>query len=730
MSPPVPAAPDPVLIGIFETEVSEGVVTFHEHLLQIEQQAADGPRRLEDLLRISHDLKGSARVVGYEHVARLAHALEHQLLGWRRRARIEFHEIDLALRSSDVLRDLAHQPADATLAQRAEQRIAELEAPAAGADGEQRAAAAPGGPVALVPSHARPPVTAGASPDTAAASTGPAAPAVSVPAGLDPVAAPRGESLRIARTSIEAVVEDVAMTLFNNQRATEHSEELAGALSALEAVRLPGAGAGAREVTRASGELRAAMTRLRVSTNALRDTLRHAWSNVRTLDDHARALCLVPVAPLVVHLERVVRDAAAALQRRVELHVQGRDLHVDMAVAEALKAPLTHVLRNAVDHGLESPAERRLAGKPEAGALRLSFAEEGDRLVVCVADDGRGIDRAAVRARLGERALGADDRQLLQLLLRSGLSTREQVTQLSGRGIGLGTLAVVADQLRGDVELESEAGRGTEFTLQLPLRLSLVEGLVVEAGGCAYVLPLSGLSSDAGDAALSTSLAGLLGHASGVQPACVVSLRGREGPVSIAVDAVRDRIEVVRRSVGAHLGRVAFAEGATILPGGQPAFILDARALAAACGRRAAERHAPGGGAPVRRAPGPVARRRVLLVDDSATLRAKLKADLDAAGFQVVLAEDGLIALERLAAQHCDAIVSDVQMPRHDGFQLLERTAAQLPVVLMTAWPDEVAAQRAKDLGAVAYLPKDHQLAERVLAALHSALPFPQESLP
>jgi len=723
-----PVAPDPVLIGIFETEVCEAVGTFHEHLLQIEQRASDGARRLEDLLRLAHDVKGSARVVKYDIVARLAHALEHHLIGWRHRERIEFHEIDSALRACDVLRDVALQPGEAECVQRAERQIAELEAPATEAGVAADASEPPSDPDGnrreshpkpvprLVAGEALP--SANAPPATRQATQ----PGTSTRAGSDHVAAPRGETLRIVRSSIEAVTEDVAMTLFNNQRASERAEELAGALSALEAVRLPRVGAGPRDIARAGGELSAAITQLRATTNALRESLRQSWGSARTLDDHARALCLVSVTPLVVHLERVVRDAAAALGRRVELLVEGRDLQVDMAVVEALKAPLTHALRNAVDHGLEGPDERVSAGKPVVGTLRLSFAEEGDRLVVSVGDDGRGINRAAVRARLGERAVGADDRQLLQLLMRSGLSTRDQVTQISGRGLGLGTLAVVADQLRGDVELESVEGHGATFTLRLPLRLSLVEGLVVEAGGCTYVLPLSGLAGGDRDATLSTSLAGLLGHPPVGGPSHVLSLRGRDGSASIAVDAVQDRVEVVRRSVGAHLGRVGFVEGATILPGGQPAFILDARALADACGGK---HHAPD-----RDRADAGSRRCVLLVDDSATLRAKLQADLSAAGFQVVLAEDGLVALEKLASHACDAIVTDVQMPRHDGFQLLARTAAQLPVVLMTAWPDEVSTQRAKELGAFAYLAKDDQLTERVLATLRSALSIHQESSP
>jgi two-component system chemotaxis sensor kinase CheA len=278
----------------------------------------------------------------------------------------------------------------------------------------------------------------------------------------------------------------------------------------------------------------------------------------------------------------------------------------------------------------------------------------------------------------------------------------------------------VADQLRGDVELSSVAGQGSTLTLKLPRRLSLVAGAVVEAGGSLFVVPLSGVAGVEGDVPRSRDLAAMLGLPPGARPARTLLLKGRDTDVPFAVTRVGEPVEVVRRSVGAHLGRVAFVEGATILPGGQPAFILDARALAAACG--GATLSAPGSGAP--------APRRVLLVDDSPTLRAKLHQDLSAAGFEIVLAEDGLMALERLAAQPCDAVVSDVQMPHLDGFQLLARCGGEVPVVLITAWPDQVAEVRARELGAAAYIPKDDQLAERVVRALHTIPSLAPETAP
>jgi chemotaxis protein histidine kinase CheA/ActR/RegA family two-component response regulator len=451
---------------------------------------------------------------------------------------------------------------------------------------------------------------------------------------------------------------------------------------------------------------------MRGAVQRLAESLRPLDADVRRLDERARDLCVVPVAPLATHLERVARDAAATLGREVRLVVEGREARLDKELVDLLKGPLTHAVRNAVDHGIEDPRERTAAGKPEAGTLRLSLEESGQSIRITLADDGRGIDRGLVRARLGERARGLGDAELLAALLRSGISTRDTATELSGRGLGLGSLAVVADRLRGDATLTSELGQGTSIELRLPLRLSLLEGLLVEASGCRFVLPVDALLPLGTPCADPVRLATHLGLPDAGAPGRVLVLRGRTSGAGIVVDSVGATLEVVRRPLGAHLGRVPCVEGATILPDGEPALILDARELADS----------------LRPADAGERSRRILLVDDSATLRATLGRALLEAGHEVVLAEDGQEALERLAADGCDGVVSDVQMPRLGGWELLERCAGRLPFVLMTAYPEEGGPERARALGACAYFAKDEALAGRVVAALETALSQPVET--
>ncbi len=718
-------APDPELIAIFETEVVESVDVMRGHLQAIERGAADGGEHLADVLRLAHDLKGSARVVGYSPVARLAHALESHLLPWRRLPPGP-GEIDLAQRCADLILDLAQDIRDDVLQTRADGVVAEMQG--------ARAPAAPTAPASVA-------VSASPAREQRAAPAAPAAPsAVGRPTA--------GTRLHVTLDLVNRVRDDSVLLRLLSKNAQERVAELRRATSAARAIRAPRGGASPRETTRVLQAQRAALAGVSEACNAAVDLLISFEGHAVRLDDEAFQLCLVPARDFLESLQAVALDTARKLGREIRVEVEGSDLRVDKELLEALKEPLKHAVRNAVDHGIESTAERIAAGKPPAGWILLRASDAGARLLVTVADDGRGIDRDAVRRRLGERVAGLDDQRLLQALLRSGVSTRDEVTEISGRGIGLGALAVAADRRHGDVEVTSRHGHGTRLTLSIPPRLSTVEGCHVESAGHHFVIPLSamgevdGAGTPAGEPDQVPSLASLLGLPGTGRPAQRIRLRSRDRVAVLGVDRVHTAMEVVMRSTGAHLGTVPFVLGATILPRGEPAFILNPREVVEAC-PEARPAAGPTGveatsAAPVRaardlangaveraggggRRPAPQ-RRRILLADDSATLRTKLHHDLALSGYDVVLANDGQGALDRLDAMHCDAIVSDIQMPRLDGLQLLERCAGRVPVVLMTAFPDAAGEARALALGAVAYLVKDDRLGERVLSLLRQTL--------
>jgi len=702
------AAPDPSLLPIFEAEVDEIVQTLHAHLLRLEHGAPDARSLLADMLRLTHDVKGSARVVGYQHVSRLAHALESRLQRWRGAASVGPAEIGLALTACDLLWQLTSGHEEAELVPVATELMAALEDPASVATAATPAGAAPA--LASAP---------GGEPAAAAATSRVR------PAGRG---APSDEILKVSREQLDAMSGSVADALVTLLSCNERLDELQRASHDLRNVHLPRPGASKREVARARGETEEAIDHVREAVRELSAALSTLDRDLRAVDVRARDLCLVPFAPLATHLERVARDTATLLGREIDFAVEGRESHIDKELADYVKGPLTHAVRNAVDHGIEPPAERERAGKPRAGQLTLSVIQDEPTLRLTLRDDGRGIDRAAVRARLGPSSDVLDDRQLLATLLRAGVSTRETVTEISGRGVGLGSLSVVAQELRGDATLTSEPQRGTTVELRLPLKLSLIRGLVVRVGAHHFVVPGESLVAVKTECPTAVPLAGVLGLEGAPAGKEVVVLRGRDGVAGVTVEHVDKVREIVRRPLGAHLGRTRLVEGVTILGDGQPALILDARAVAECC---------PPADTPASPAPelgpaesAPYGARRVLIVDDSPTLRVTLQQALTRAGFEVLQAGDGLEALGQLGRTSCHAIVSDVQMPRMDGWQLLERCAGRLPFVLMTARPEPDGAARARHSGACAYIAKDDALGERVAALLHTELGQLQESLP
>jgi two-component system chemotaxis sensor kinase CheA len=521
-------------------------------------------------------------------------------------------------------------------------------------------------------------------------------------------AGPAG-TLRVDLRRIDAALERSTDALTQVKLLQQRYEELRHELASLRNVRLPRPDDAPRALARITAGILASTSAMGAVVRELGTVVHDFSTDIDSLDDAVHGLRLVPCAGLVGHLERVARDAASALGRKALLVVDGGGLDIDKALLDALKGPLTHAVRNAVDHGIEPTDERAAAGKPAVGELRLILREERKALHVLFSDDGRGIDRAAVRERLGADAATLDDKALLARLLRAGRSTRDTVSEISGRGIGLGALASLADELHGDVTLTSQPGRGTSVVLKLPLRLSQVDVRTVESGGLVLMLPQSGMCrvDRATDEQRVPALGALLGCPDGAPVAHVVTLQGRDRRARFGVSHLGKREQVVQQPVGAHLGKLPFVSGVTLAADGDPAWILDPRALV----------DSGAGAADLDLAPG-AAVRRILLVDDNPAVRKRLHDDLTRAGHDVVLAFDGLTALDRLEAMRFDAVVSDVQMPRLDGFGLLERCGGRLPVVLMSSLDDAATTRRARDLGAVAFLVKAADLGSRVEAVL------------
>jgi two-component system, chemotaxis family, sensor kinase CheA len=453
----------------------------------------------------------------------------------------------------------------------------------------------------------------------------------------------------------------------------------------------------------------------------------------RTTDsiaDVVRHLRLRPFSDVCEALPRVVRDIAAAEGKQVELQIEGQDVEADRMVVDALREPLLHLVRNAVDHGIETPVERERHGKPRTGHVRVAADLQGGRLRVTVEDDGAGLDEdaiaSALRARSGRSPESPDE--IADALLAGGLTTRGEATAISGRGVGVNLVRSAMDRIGGTVDLHWARGRGTVFTLECPPTPSSIRAVLFRVGPHIFALPTlqierlrliraEQIRHAEGRAILPTPdgpiavhmLATLLGPPlearpiEGAAPLIMVNAGGRRA--GVIVDEVLDEDEIVVRPLDIDERAVPWATGAALLPSGRVALLLGTAALLARS-TQAGTTIAPAFAAR-RETP----RRRIIVADDSITTRTLEQSVLETAGFEVITAVDGEDAWQRLETDGADLLVADIEMPKMDGFALCRRIRASprfadLPIVLVTGLASDESRARGLDAGADAYIVK------------------------
>lgn len=458
----------------------------------------------------------------------------------------------------------------------------------------------------------------------------------------------------------------------------------------------------------------------------------------RLLEDAKRALML-PFATILAGFPKMVHDLAQDAGKDVAFDMRGTDTEIDKRILERIKDPLVHLVRNSVDHGIEPPAERTRRGKPPHGSMMLAITQAGGKVEIQVTDDGAGIDMAAVKAaavRAGVTAAGdaaaLRDEDAMQLVFGSGVTTSRQVTAVSGRGLGMAIVEESVTGLGGTVSIGSTAGAGTTVRIGLPLTLATLRGTLVRVANHEFIVPTVNVARvvrieqasvhpvenrdsiclDGVTLAL-VRLAEMLGLAPGPTaggsraPLTVLVLEHGQTRIAVAVDQVMGEQEVLAKPLGRLLVRVPNLAGGSVTGTGRVLPVLsvpDLLQTAAGCAQTAG----PGSGSDT--APG-VRVRRLLVVDDSITARTLLRSILESAGFDVKAAPDGAVALAALRTEPFDLVVSDVEMPRMDGFELTKRIRAEpklaeLPVVLVTAREAKEDRERGIDAGANAYIVK------------------------
>ncbi len=473
----------------------------------------------------------------------------------------------------------------------------------------------------------------------------------------------------------------------------------------------------------------------------------------RDLQQNLLHMRMVPFANVADRLFRVARQSARELGKRVRLDLAGENTEVDRSVLEHMAGPFEHLVRNAIVHGLESPADRAAAGKPDTGELRVSVHQESNEIVVVFADDGRGLDWERIRARgesSGRIPAGRipDERELTELIFAPGFSTADEVTELAGRGVGMDAVRAQVAGLGGRIAVSSETGRGTRFTLYLPMSLSVMQVVLARVGDQRFAIPAAMVDRDQhvaaedllpaiqrgaiafegiGDVVL-RPLAQLVGRDPSPPDAdtyALALLRLGDDRLAISADAFSAPCEVVVKNVGPQVARLAGVLGATVLGDGQVVLICNPVQLIA----RAPEppemgadfdlgSAAPDDGARDE-SPAPPRTNRthtahILIVDDSLTVRRVTQRLLERNGYHTILAKDGIDALRTMETQRPDCILADIEMPRMDGYDLTRAIRANaathdIPVIMITSRTAEKHRRMAFELGADEYLGKPYQ---------------------
>ncbi len=716
----------------FLIEADEHLQAITAGLLGLERAPAGTHRReiVETIFRDAHSLKGAARAVSRGDIESVCQALESVFAQWKQRDTPAAAEtFDLLNRAIDLLARRLRLPDTATgAAERAE--ITDMVHQLGGAP---------------VP----PPPAAPAAPAAV-----PHMPEPEPPAPAEPETPQPGGAVRVRMAKLDTLLrraeEMIAVKLTAGRQAAE-LHALGGVLTAWRKE-----WAKVRDVTHTSlaAQSPAALAKLAgflewnqdymhtvekrltaLAAAATRDE-RNTGTLIDDLLTDAKRLVMLPFATLLDVFPKLVRDLARAEGKEIGLRMDGREIEIDKRILHEMKDPLLHLVRNSIGHGLEAPGERSAAHKPAAGSLTLAVAQlDGSKIEILVADDGGGIDlervkAAAVRAGIvsEEEARSLDTKAALALIFASGVSTSRIITELSGRGLGMAIVREKVERLGGTIAIETARGTGTTFRIVLPVTLATFQGVLVSAGGQTFVIPTASIEfirrvqrdeirtvenretivHDGQAVALARldEVLGLPPRAAADTPVEVLVLGSAARRIGFAVDSVLSEQEVLVKIIGKPLLRVRNIAGATILGSGTPVLILNTAELLQSAIRLAAAPHR----AQPRQAT--AARvRSILVADDSITSRMLLKNILESAGYRVTTAIDGMDALTALKTRDFDLLVSDVEMPRMDGFDLTakvraDRKFANLPVVLVTALGSREHQERGAEVGANAYIVK------------------------
>jgi two-component system chemotaxis sensor kinase CheA len=780
----------------FREETTENVRILSDGLLALESTAdptdADARAQVDAMFRAVHTIKGSARMLGFAELGRLAHTME-DVLGAVRAGQFALDKALTThlLKSSDALLDLTTSAIDGTPATADVEALvsvlrdvmpAPVEAPVAEPDAAADPAdAAPaeqinGAPAAASPAYA-PPAADVASPpgDGPNGTEQPAATATAPPAPPPDAAgsstfrarAVNRQTVRVRTDRLDRLINLTGELVIGQQTLHMHSQMLRelAALTQQQERLLLAMNQELRQQHRhhqQNGELDQHINMLLNTSDQIHQLLRNEVEEfaqyvnqnhalVDHLEQEVISTRLLPISNLFATLPRAVRELSDTTGKDIHLSLYGEATELDRKLLEALSDPLIHLVRNAIDHGIEVPEERVAAGKSGQGSLEVRAEAAGGEVRITIRDDGRGIEPqrirdAAVKKGLmsAEKVALLNDQEALDLIFLPGFTTAPILTDLSGRGVGMDVVRTNIGELNGQVQLESQPGEGTTVTLLLPFTLVTTRILLVRVGEQRFAVPASGcqgviwvdqerLHTIEGRAVIRYGertvpvmrLADLLDVEA--EPAFLheermpaILLGSDKRLLSLLVDRVLDEREAVVKPIGPLLEFQRRYSGAIQLGNGQLVLMLNPVTLA----------HAARGvtlASSVDTAGDSKKQHRLLISDDSFTTRELMRSILHSAGYDVTTAVDGMDALDKLQAQSYDLVVSDVEMPRLNGFELTESIRQQLgltdlPVIIVTSLASDEHKRRGMEAGAQAYIVKSQFNQDNLLDAIQQLL--------
>jgi len=754
-------------LAYFVPEAADLLDIMSRSLLALEH-GQGGEDDIATLFRAIHTLKGAAYVVGHVRVGDLAHRIEDVLAAVRStRGSLGVAAIDAihaaveAARCLLGLTDVMSLENVTEVHEQALARLATATPPAATGIGDAGA-----------PASSSIPPAEPVSPAPLAAAPG-AAPSRGSIAGmrLDLLVNLAGELVAARRRlegrlrELERVGEVLSLSRTRMAKAVGEFEELQGSgfdfltgqgepqsaivkkskpdplFAELDLDRFDHVDMVGRSLAEITADLAVAQTQVAGLARGLSEDTGWIQRLTGTLRSEITRARLVPVGRMFARVARQVREAASAAGKSVALEVTGESVEVDSAIVEQMTAPILHLLQNAIAHGIEREDERRARGKPAQGKIALRASHRGGSIHIEMSDDGRGIDVERLKAEVVRRgfvppevARLMDGTEALELIFQPGLSTASAVTPSAGRGVGLDVVRTTVGRLNGEVAVASEAGAGTRFTIRLPLTVLVSEALLVRVGSEILAIPVNAVKRIVAVPCDEVERAGraervrvedqpldllrldrLLGLTPDEERArlCVVALRAAGRPVALAVDELLGKEEIVVRGLGEFLGSVGPFGGATLSDEGRIILLLDPARLLETPGASAAAAVPARAEPPITPAapaepPGP---RRILLVDDSISVRKFVGQMLERAGFAVITAADGVEGLQVLEETPVDAVITDLEMPRLNGFELIQelrRRAAtrDLPIVVLTTRVGAKHLNLARWLGVTDYVAK------------------------